>query len=100
MMAVIIGAPLYFVTLFTVKNIATHCWFDVDAVVKSPQSEGGLDAGTFAGAAGWNDGTAAATGLDAAIWLEPAPGGGPACLGAALLLGGGGRIPILPLPAM
>jgi hypothetical protein len=71
--------------------------------VKSPQSEGGLDAGTFAGAAGWKDGTfvlAAATGLGPAPEGGPTPEGGPAGLGTALLPGGGGRIPILPLPAM
>ena len=63
--------------------------------MKSPQSEGGLDAGTFAGAAGWNDGILV---LTAATGLEAATEGGPATLGIAPLPGGGGKMPTLPLP--
>ena len=63
--------------------------------MKSPQSEGGLEAEAFVGVKDADDGTFV---LAAAPGLEPTPGGGPVNLGTALPPGGGGRIPILPLP--
>lgn len=64
--------------------------------MKSPQSEGGLEAPTFVGSVGWKD---EAFVLGDTADLEPAPGEGPASLGIAPPPpGGGGRIPTLPLP--